>query len=79
MPTLILTNEQVVELVKQLPIEQQAEIFRFLLLQHWGSWESLSRYGADKVRLAARERGYDWDAMTEDEREAFIDEVVHEG
>jgi hypothetical protein len=37
MPTFNLTNEQVVELVKQLPGEQQIELFRFLLLQQWGS------------------------------------------
>lgn len=72
------TNKQVVELVKQLPPEQQIEIFRFLLLQQWGQWESLSRYGVDRVRLVAQERGQDWDVMTENEREAFIDEVVHE-
>jgi hypothetical protein len=78
MPVLNLTNEQAVELVKQLPVEQQAEIFRFLLVQQWGQWELLSQYGSDKVRLAARERGYDWDRMTEEEQEAFIDEVVHE-
>ena len=35
MPTLTLTNEQVIELVKQLPNKQQLEIFRFLLLQQW--------------------------------------------
>ena len=78
MPTLTLTNEQVVELVKQLPNEQQIEIFRFLLLQQWGEWKSLSNYGAEQVKLTAQEQGYDWDTMTEDEREAFIDEVVHE-
>ena len=78
MPVLNLTNEQAVELVKQLPVEQQAEIFRFLLVQQWGQWQLLSQYGSDKVRLAAQERGYDWDKMTEDEQEAFIDEVVHE-
>ncbi len=59
-------------------MKQQVEVFRFLLLQQWGTWESLSRYGADKVRLIAQERGYDWDKMTEEERESFIDDVVHE-
>lgn len=78
MPILTLTNEQVVELAKQLPPEQQIELFRFLLLQQWGDWESLSSYGSGKARLVAQERGYNWDTMTEDEREAFIDEVVHE-
>jgi hypothetical protein len=78
MPVLTLTNEQAIELVKQLPVEQQAEIFRFLLIQQWGEWQLLSEYGSDKVQLAARARGYHWEEMTEDEREAFIDAVVHE-
>jgi hypothetical protein len=78
MATLILSDEQVVELVKQLPIGRQVEVFRFLLLQQWGKWESLSRYGVEKARLVAQEKGLDWDVMTEEEREAFIDDVVHE-
>ena len=78
MATLTLSNKQVVELVKQLPVEQQVEVFKFLLLQQWGTWESLSRYGADKVRLIAQERGYNWDTMSEEDRESFIDDVVHE-
>lgn len=78
MATLILSDEQVIELVKQLPVGQQVEVFRFLLLQQWGKWESLSRYGAEKARLVAQERGLEWDEMSEEERETFIDDVVHE-
>ncbi len=78
MLTFTLSNEQVIELVKQLPSEQQIEVFRFLLLQQWGQWASLSCYGADRARLVAQERGQNWDTMTEDEREAFIDDMVHE-
>ncbi len=78
MATLILSDEQVVELVKQLSLEQQAQVFRFLLLRQWSKWESLSHYGVDKVRLVAQERGYNWDVMSEEERESFIDDVVHE-
>jgi hypothetical protein len=74
-----MTSKQVIELVKQLPVEQQTEIFKFLLLQQWSRWESLSRYGADQARQVARERGYNWDTMTEEAREVFIDEVLHEG
>jgi hypothetical protein len=78
MVTLTLSDEQVIELVKQLPVEQQVEVFRFLLLQQWGKWELLSRYGAEKARLVAQEKGLDWNVMTEEEREAFINDVVHE-
>jgi hypothetical protein len=40
--------------------------------------ESLSRYGTDKARLVAQERGCNWDAMSEEERELFIAELVNE-
>ena len=65
-------------MVKQLPVELQTELFRFLLLQQWGKWEQLSRYGADQAQLITQERGLDWDRMTEEERENLIDDLVHE-
>ncbi|MDJ1174276.1 hypothetical protein [Roseofilum capinflatum] len=78
MPQLNLSNEQVIDLVKQLPHQQQLDLFQFLLLQQWGQWESLSRYGVEKARLVAQERGYTWDLMTEEERDNFIDDILHE-
>jgi hypothetical protein len=78
MAAIILSDEQVVELVKQLPVERQTEVFRFLLLQQWGAWGALSRYGIDQARWVAQERGLDWDEMTEEVREAFVDCVVNE-
>jgi len=78
MPNLTLTNEQVIDLVKQLEREQQLEIFNFLLFQEWGEWASLSIYGAEKVRNAAMKRGYNWDLMSEGDREDLIDKIVHE-
>ncbi|MGI2902992.1 hypothetical protein [Tolypothrix sp. VBCCA 56010] len=78
MPTFTLTDTQVLELVRQLPQEQQIEVFKFLLSQNWANWVYLSRGSEEKVRKVASERNQDWDAMTEDEREEFIDEVLHE-
>ena len=78
MPILTLSNEQVVELVKQLSPEQQIEVFRFLLIQQWGQWKLLSHYGSRQARLVAQERDLDWDTITEEEREALVDDVVHE-
>ena len=65
-------------MVKQLPVELQTELFRFLLLQQWGKWEQLSRYGADQARLITQKRGLDWDRMNEEERENLIDDLVYE-
>ncbi|MCA2507026.1 MAG: hypothetical protein IM550_23895 [Microcystis sp. M54BS1] len=78
MPKLTLSNEQAIELVKQLPEAQQREVYKILILSQWNRWESLSNYAIDKARIVAKECGYDWDTMTEEEREEFIDEIVHE-
>ncbi|AFY59655.1 hypothetical protein [Synechococcus sp. PCC 6312] len=78
MPILTLSNEQVIELVKQLPIEQQNIVFQFLLSQQWPSWDGLSKYGANQARTVANLDGLDWDRMTEIEREAWINQLVHE-
>ncbi len=78
MPTIQLTNEQVLELVKQLPFDQKMELLRYLRSVWEESWLELANYGQERAREVARQRGLDWDAMTEDEREAFIDQLLHE-
>jgi len=78
MPNLTLSNEQVIELVKQLPEAQQREIYKILILSQWRHLEPVFNEGAERARIVAKKRGYDWDSMTEDEREEFIDEIVHE-
>jgi hypothetical protein len=78
MPNLTLSNEQVIELFKQLPEAQQREVYKILSLRQWRRWESLSNYALEKARIVAKERGYDWDTMTEEEKEDFIDQIVHE-
>jgi hypothetical protein len=77
-PILTVSDDQVIELVKQLPPDQQKRLFVFLLTQQWGAWVDLARYGEERARIAAAQRGHTWDAMTESEREAFIDDLVHE-
>jgi hypothetical protein len=78
MPQLHLTDDQVLDLVKQLPAEQQERLFASLAGSVWPTWSKLSAAGQGGARAAAARRGQDWDAMTEDERERFIDDVVHE-
>lgn len=78
MPTLQLTDEQVIDLVKQLPEERQKELLKFLILTQWSTWLTLSYGAEDGARMAAAQRGRDWDRMSDEEREDFIDEVIHE-
>ncbi len=78
MPTLQLTDQQVIELVKQLPQERQASLVRALLAQRWPEWDALTRVGEERIRAVAAKRGRDWDAMSDDDRLSFVDDVVHE-
>ena len=78
MATLQLTDEQVIELAGQLPADKQQTLLERLVQRVWPRWAELSQYGQERARTVAAERGLDWEAMTEPEREAFIDKVVHE-
>jgi hypothetical protein len=78
MPTLTLSDQQAIDLVRQLPPTQQAAVFKYLLTQRWQTWASLSHEGEGRIRQLALERGRDWDTMMEEEREIFVDDLVHE-
>jgi hypothetical protein len=75
MVTLTLTDEQVMEIVRQLPPSQQDAVLDYLLRRRW---TELRAYGEERAREVAQRRGRDWDTMTEQEREDFVDDLVHE-
>lgn len=78
MGTTQLSDDQIVELVKRLPDERKRQILIDLTADrdHW--WAAESRQGEHDMRRLAKERGLDWNAMSESEREAFVDDVLHE-
>ena len=78
MPTLELTDQQVVELVKQLPPERKREALFALAADTAARRDERMEYAETQIRRVCFERGRDWDKMPEDEREDFIDELVHE-
>ncbi len=78
MPTLTLTDAQIIELVKQLPPNKQAELCEFLLKARWGGLDKFTKDGEEHGRIAAWKRGLDWDTMNDEERIDFVDDIVHE-
>ncbi len=78
MVTLTLRDDQVVDLVRQLPTERKSWLFRQLLQDEWPTWVDLSTYGAGQARKVAAARGLDWDSLAESEREGLIDMLLHE-
>jgi hypothetical protein len=78
MPILELTEEQVVDLVRQLPPEQQRAALLALAAGAGQRRQQRIQYAEEQLRRVSAERGLKWDTMSEDEREAFIDDLVHE-
>ena len=76
--TLELTTEQIIDLVQQMPPEEKFLVVRALTKETPAEREERMKYAESKVRQLCAQRGLDWDAMTEDERLYFINDIVHE-
>ncbi len=78
MPILELSDAQVVELVKQLPPDSQRAALLALAAGAAQRREERMQYAVEQLRRVSAERGLKWDEMSEDEREAFIDDLLHQ-
>ena len=78
MATLSLTDEQVVQLVKQLPPQSKQRVLTDLTAERDQWWQTAAREGEQEMRRLAAARGLNWDSMSETERESFVDELMHE-
>ena len=76
--TLELTTEQVIDFLQQMPPEEKLTVLKALAKEARAGRAEQMKYAESKVRQLCTERGLDWDAMTEDERLYFIDDIVHE-
>jgi len=72
-----LPEEQVVSLVRQLSEEGKEAVLRALIPRQ-AAWDEHVAFGTARMREVCAERGLDWDAMDEAEREQLIDDLVHE-
>ncbi len=78
MVTLTLSDQQIVDLVKQLPPAAKQIIWDVLIAERESWWEMTVTKSEEKLRTLARERGLEWDTLPEDEREKFVDDLLHE-
>jgi hypothetical protein len=78
MPILELTDEQVVDLVRQLSPERQRAALLALAAGAGERRAQRMQYAEAQLRRVCAQRGLDWDKMSEEEREAFIDDLIHE-
>jgi len=78
MVTLTLSDQQIVDLVKQLPPTSKRAVLDVLIAERELWWDMTLVQGEQKLRKLTKERGLDWDKMSEDEREGFVDDLLHE-
>jgi hypothetical protein len=78
MPTLRLTDEQVVDLVRQLPPERRRTALLALAEDATARRADRMEYAEQQLRRIAGERGLDWDSLTDDERQDLVDDLIHE-
>jgi hypothetical protein len=78
MPILTQYETQVVELFHQLPGQSQRRVLLTLAANARTDHETRMQYAESQLRRLCQERGLNWDMLTEDEREQFIDDLLHE-
>jgi hypothetical protein len=78
MSVLELSDEQVISLVRQLPAARRRTALLALAQDAQTRRDDRIRIGEEQLRRVCRERGLDWDQLSEDEREAFVDKLLHE-
>jgi hypothetical protein len=78
MPTLNLTEDQVIQLLEQLPPQRRTEILLRLARDAGKMREENLENGEKQMHRLAAERGLNWGAMSDQERIAFVDDLIHE-
>jgi len=67
---------QIVELVRQLSPEGKRIVLQ-VLIPDLDQLEALVDYGDKRIRALCAQRGIDWDALSEEERQTLIDDLLH--
>ena len=75
--TVKLTTDQVIGLVQQMPPEEKRAVLLVLAEQAEVKRAERMAYAEAQFRELCVSRGLDWDAMTEAERENFVDDLIH--
>lgn len=78
MPTLELTPDQVLSLLNQLTPEAKRAAIVALAGAAAKGRETRMQFAEEQLRRLAASRSKNWDGMPDAEREAFLDEVLHE-
>jgi len=77
-PQLTISEEQVLELLRQLSPEGKRKALNLLRNELVGEFFTTTKELSEHLRRWASERGIDIDSLSDEEWEAFVDETLHE-
>lgn len=77
MALLDLTADQLAQIIRALPKEEQKRLFELLTSERDGWWAGLRSGDGEHLRRIARSRGLDWDALNEEDKDSLIDDLMH--
>lgn len=75
--TLDVPENCLVEWVQQLSTEAKHTLLK-ALIPDLDQLEELVDYGSERMRTLCAARGLDWDALSEDQRQNLVDQILHE-
>jgi hypothetical protein len=78
MSVLELTDEQVLSLVRQLPAARKRTALLALAENAEVRRDERLRFGEAQLRRLCAKCGLDWNNLPEDQREEFVDRLLHE-
>jgi hypothetical protein len=78
MANISLTDEQVIDLFKQLSPERKRAILLTLAEGTQSRRDERMKYAESQLKRLCKEKELDWDLLSEEEKEFFIDDLIHE-
>ena len=76
--TVKLTTQQVIDFIQQMPGEERLAVVLALAKEALPGRAERMKFLESNVQKICAERGLDWNTMTDEERQDFINDVVHE-
>jgi phosphopantothenoylcysteine synthetase/decarboxylase len=71
-------EKDVVDRFQQLPPERQRYLMLVMFRTDPDRWRRYQADGEQQLRRRAAERGLDWDRLDDEQRQDFVDDLLHE-
>jgi hypothetical protein len=78
MVTLSEQEQQVLDIIGTLPAERRRLVLYELAKDSQQAWRRNTTYAEEQLRKLAADCGQTWDGMSDQQRQAFVDDLLHE-